>query len=196
MAIRNEVKLYTQKLLAFFRPHRREFPLESTHVLMDAWEQEKVADMISVISKHMGIKCNLRVGVVKNDFSYNAPAWVELPAEFPYFGTAEYRCLQVTIFLRKAVVETWQYDTLVLGLSHELSHIVLESFQHELKRTEEAVDITAIILGFGRFYLRGCHQEEAVFLIDAETGQPMKQVQEWQIGYLSKDEVRWVMEQL
>lgn len=40
-------------------------------------------------------------------------------------------------------------------MSHELSHIVLYSLNHPLKLSEKATDITAINLGFSRFFELG-----------------------------------------
>lgn len=195
MSVRSEIEVYTQKLLRFFHAYRREFPLTSTHSLMDAWEQEKVAEMVSVLSKHMGIGCDLRLSLVKDDFvGLDAPAWTEVPKYFPFIDTAEYRTTEVTIFVRKSALDTWQFDSLIVALAHELSHIVLESFQQGFEKVEEAVDITAIILGFGRFYIRGSYVK-LLSPIVADNGEQWI-MEEAQLGYLSREEIRWVAEQL
>jgi len=39
-----------------------------------------------------------------------------------------------------------------MSISHELAHIVLHSLDHNLKKSEEATDITAMMLGFSKFF--------------------------------------------
>ena len=152
---------------------------------MAYWERDALADIVSVLKQHMNIQCGLRVGVVRKGGPANASAWVNMPLLFPLFGTTEYRNLQLDVFVRKSVVAEWQFDTLIAGLSHELSHIVLESLQYEYRRAEEAVDITAILLGFRRFYLRG-------FYLQVES---LVHSEQQRFGYLYEEEAQWVAQQ-
>jgi hypothetical protein len=50
-----------------------------------------------------------------------APAWVELPANMPFFGTPEFKKLSIRIFLRKEFLESHSYDKVAIAIAHELS---------------------------------------------------------------------------
>jgi len=85
---------------------------------------------------------------------------VKMPARMPYYGTAAFREMQIPMFIRKAFLEQSTYDQVAIAIAHELSHVVLDSIAHPLRREEKAVDLTAMLLGFRRLYKSGCHKEE------------------------------------
>jgi hypothetical protein len=112
-----------------------------------------------------------------------APAWVKLPEhpnEIPFYGTAEFKKTSLKMFFRKTFLADSTYDQVAIMIAHELSHVVLDSIRHPLKRVEKAVDLTAMLLGFRHLYVSGAHKTE-------QTGDRIKT---HSIGYLSLAEVQ------
>jgi hypothetical protein len=58
--------------------------------------------------------------------------------------------------LRKSFLRETSFEPVVLAIAHELSHIILDAIRHELRKQEEAVDLSAMLLGFRDFYVTGC----------------------------------------
>jgi hypothetical protein len=113
----------------------------------------------------------------------DAPAWVKLPSEMPFYGSKEFRQMTIEIFFRKSFFEQ-SYDRAILAVAHELSHVVLESIRHPLRKCEKAVDMTVMLLGFSRLYELACHKEQRIGnTLNIQT-----------LGYLSRDEARLVNE--
>lgn len=104
----------------------------------------------------------------------NAPAWVERPRPLPMFGTREFRDTLVTVNFRKSFLDEATFEQVVAGTAHELSHVVLDAISHVLQREEEAVDLTAMLLGFRDFYVTGNSCVETT-----------------RYGYLNHEEVRY-----
>jgi hypothetical protein len=97
----------------------------------------------------MNVEVKLRVGWVNSGGeNKDAPAWVQLPHNMPPYGSTAFKDLTITMFIRKSFLERSKYDQAAITAAHELSHIVLESINHPLRREEKAVDLTAMLLGF------------------------------------------------
>jgi hypothetical protein len=119
--------------------------------------------MVRLIKNTMNVEVRLVVGWVNSggpNEMKDAPAWVKLPTEMPFYGTEAFRGLTITIFLRRSFLEQSAYDQVAIAVAHELSHVVLESTKHPLRRCEKAVDLTAMLLGFSRLYESAGHTEE------------------------------------
>jgi hypothetical protein len=84
------------------------------------------------------------------------------------------------MFFRKSFLAASAYDQVAIMIAHELSHVVLDSIRHPLKRVEKAVDLTAMLLGFRHLYISGAHKSE-------QTG---NRIDTHSIGYLSLAEVQ------
>jgi hypothetical protein len=111
----------------------------------------------------------------------SAPAWVEMPRDMPFYGSKEFNEMTLKMFFRKSFFDE-SYDGAILAVAHELSHVVLESIRHPLRKCEKAVDVTAMLLGFSHLYEIACHKEERIGnTIKVET-----------LGYLTREEVRRV----
>ncbi len=110
----------------------------------------------------------------------NAPAWIRLPEKMPSYGTPAFKELKLDMFVMKSFAETKSYDQFAMVIAHELSHVVLESIKHPLRKEEKAVDLTAMILGFSYLYRTAAHTVRQV---------GYNQMQHSQIGYLSKREL-------
>ena len=111
----------------------------------------------------------------------DVPAWVELPREMPLYGSKEFKEMTIKMFFRKSFFQQ-AYDQAAFAVAHELSHVVLESIRHPLRKCEKAVDMTAMLLGFGQLYEMTCHQERRVG----------NQINIKTLGYLTREEARQV----
>ena len=108
----------------------------------------------------MNVKVDLRiVWVSEGDANIgsvkDAPAWVDLPGEMPLYGSDAFWKLRLDIYLRRSFLERSAYDQVTAAIAHELSHIILDSIKHPLRRCEKAVDLTAMLLGFSQVYASG-----------------------------------------
>lgn len=161
-------------------------------------------EMLRYIRNSMRLNLRLKLGVV-TDGGPAAPAWVEMPERIPLFGTKEFKELQLRVFLRRSFIEKSGFEQLVVVLAHEMAHIVLDSIRHPLHRTEEAVDLTAMMLGYRDFFTTGCaytayasdmqwHQRLFDWFKEtAGIGDPRKS---FHIGYLKAEEVRYAAAQM
>jgi hypothetical protein len=111
------------------------------------------------------------------------PAWVELPSDMPFFGTQPFKDLVIKKFFRKELFER-AYDEAAAAVAHELSHVVLESIRHPLRKCEKVVDLTAMILGFSGLYRSACYKERRT----ENTTEIMT------LGYLSREEIQLAYE--
>lgn len=119
--------------------------------------------MVRLIRSAMNLEVRLLVGWVNSGGSKEmtrAPAWVEMPVNMPFYGTAEFKKLSIKVFIRKDFLEN-RYDKVAIAIAHELSHIVLDSIHHPLRREEKAVDLTAMLLGFSRLYMIAAHTSKS-----------------------------------
>lgn len=113
--------------------------------------EQKFTDLAGAIRNIMNLNMRLRVGLV-NSGGVRAPAWIEKPVNMPTYGTREFKNTLVTMYLRRSFLSRFRFEVIVCAIAHELSHVVLGSINHNLQYSEEAVDLTAMILGFRDFY--------------------------------------------
>jgi hypothetical protein len=150
--------------------------LKSLHAAQD------YQGMLELIKKTMNIDGRLIVAWVNSGGPKemkDAPAWIQMPKDMPFYGTTEFREAPITMFIRKSFLQESTYDQAAIMLAHELSHIVLNSLRHSLRGCEKAVDLTAMLLGFRQLYESACHKE-------TRSGNRIKVDT---IGYLTLDEV-------
>lgn len=110
----------------------------------------------------------------------DAAAWVVLPSELPAFGSKEFQDTTINMYFRKSFFQQ-SYDRAAMVVAHELSHVVLESIRHPLRRCEKAVDLTAMLLGFSRIWELAAHKEEQI-------GNTIKTST---LGYLTPEEISY-----
>ena len=84
-----------------------------------------------------------------------APAWVIPPYIVPMYGTPQFSEALFHMGFQASFVNEDSFATLVFAIAHELSHIVLNSVAHSLRRDEKAVDLTAMHFGFAEVYAEG-----------------------------------------
>lgn len=150
-------------------------PIDATELEVK-WNDRKVTEMVGLIKEHCGVRLKLTVASVKSG-GINAPAWVKMPLEFPLFGTPGHNEVKATMYIRKTHMT--EFEPLVLAISHEMSHIVLNSVRHKLRGVEDAVDLTAMLLGFRDFYITGSRR-----VIRSDEGKVTEM-----LGYLSYEEI-------
>jgi hypothetical protein len=110
----------------------------------------------------------------------NALAWVSRPEKMPYYGTAAFRETSVDMFIRKQFAASRPFEEFAIAAAHELSHIVLDSVEHPLRKEEKAVDLTAMLLGFSQLYYGAAHTTRKV---------TPNLLEKRQLGYLSESEM-------
>jgi hypothetical protein len=139
--------------------------------------------MVRLIKRTMNIDVRLVVGWVNSGGPKGmdeAPAWVQMPAKMPPYGTTAFKKMTIKMFLRKSFLEQSTYQKAAIAIAHELSHVVLDSIGHPLRKEEKAVDLTAMILGFSYLYRTAAHTVQQV---------NYNQMQHNQLGYLSEREL-------
>ncbi|MBU6321776.1 hypothetical protein KGO04_04600, partial [Patescibacteria group bacterium] len=164
---------------------------------------EEYAGMLQVVREKLRLPMRLRLGLVKSGgpvarSGLPAPAWVESEGSMPMYGTQAFAEHQVVVYVRRTFLAEVPFETAVCTMAHELSHVVLDSIAHPLRMTEEAVDLTAMFLGFRGFYLKKTTHDRVTISRAWEigTGGALQLVETtttttlW-YGYLTQEEVRY-----
>ena len=154
------------------------------------YDKKDYAGMIACVKKILRLDVRVIMAVVKKG-GLNAPAWVERPVPMPMYGTAAFRQTVVTVHLRKSFLDDSIFEEVVIAIAHELCHVVLDATAHVLQMEEEAVDLTAILLGFRDFYVTGCESVRKVKLPWWESLLGKERYRSSRTGYLSAAEVRY-----
>ena len=147
--------------------------------LRSLFAQSRFTDMAKLVRDSLNLNMRLRVGLV-NSGGPDAPAWIQRPVPMPSFGTHAFRETVVTMFLRKSFLVGHAFEAIVCAMAHEQAHIVLFCTNHSLQDSEEAVDLTAMMLGYRDFYRLSSRTEI--------TGD---YIREKNYGYLSPEEVTY-----
>ncbi|MBR0838687.1 hypothetical protein JQ607_00590 [Bradyrhizobium liaoningense] len=121
--------------------------------LKKLYRQQDFAGMLGFIK--VAMRLNLRVGLrLVESASGSRPLSIEVPRPTPAIGSAEFERLRVVVNASKSFLYSSPFDWVVAGFAHELAHVVLFSLAHPLQEEEKAVDLTAMILGFDRYFVR------------------------------------------
>ncbi len=162
-------------------------PLIDPEPLKLLHNEKKFPEMVTHVRKTLGLDLRLSVGLVNSGGPENTPAWVNIPRPMPIYGTRAFRELRLTTYFRKDFLNNAPFGTVVMSMSHELSHIVLDSLNHDLRGEEKVVDLTAMLLGYRKLFL---HHTEV------KTTRVCGGVREEGIvhyGYLSLEEIRYAV---
>jgi hypothetical protein len=149
------VESFIDKLRSSFGPAKTPIAEEPLRVLYDA---KDYAGMIRHIQDILRLDMKVRLGLV-NKGGPDAPAWVRRPEFMPHYGSLAFRQVTVEVYIRKSFLLESNFEQTVLAIAHELCHVVLDATGHSLRKQEEAVDLTAMLLGFRDFYVTGCRSE-------------------------------------
>lgn len=125
------------------------------HLLMPHYSKGDFTGLTRVIKQHLRLPMRLRIGYVNAPSSQNprAPAWIVMPRPMPMYGSPSFNELAITMYLCKSFLAEASFHTAVSGIAHELCHLILSSVHHPRQAEEEAVDLTAMLLGFEPYYL-------------------------------------------
>jgi hypothetical protein len=123
--------------------------------LRTLYARKDFTGMAAMVRKTMNLNMRLRIGLVNTGGRTSAPAWVQFPVPMPAYGTEAFKRTLVTMYLRKSFLEMHDFEVIVSAIAHELSHVLLQSVNHVLQLSEEAVDLTAMMLGYRDFYRLG-----------------------------------------
>lgn len=116
--------------------------------------KREYAEIIALLKRNLRLDMQLRLGFVNSGGPKGRPSWIVMPAEMPLYGTQSFRNTLVTLYFRKTFLAEAPCGALVVAAAHELSHVVLAATRHPLRETEEAADLTAMLLGYHGFFLQ------------------------------------------
>jgi hypothetical protein len=149
--------------IAQLRRHLPWVPPISVRKLKALHAAHDYEEMVRLIRSAMNVEVRLVIGWVNSGGPKEmaqAPAWIEMPVNMPYYGTEGFKKLSLKMFLRRDFLEK-RYDQVAITIAHELSHVVLDSIHHPLRKEEKAVDLTAMLLGFSRLYMNAAHTSKS-----------------------------------
>jgi hypothetical protein len=112
-----------------------------------------IAGMVRFVRKWLHLELPVTIGFVNGGGDPTAPAWIRLPKQMPHYGHDALKRTRAILFIRRSFLEESQFPLVVVAIAHELCHVVLNAIGHTLREQEEAVDLTAMILGFGQLYV-------------------------------------------
>jgi hypothetical protein len=176
-----DVKTYLQELRKRL-PYVPPIPVEELKSLHKTQDHKGIVRLIKRAMNIADVTFQVHMvppGAANKGEHKDAPAWVELPHDMPFYGTQPFKELTIKMFFRKEFFEQ-AYDEAAAAVAHELSHVVLESIRHPLRGCERVVDLTAMFLGFSSLYASACYKEQRL-------GHTIKIKK---LGYLSREELQ------
>lgn len=146
-----EIRTWVKQLGASFKAPR---PLVDIQPLQAFYKERKYTAMVGYIQNALRLSdISLSVGYVNSGGPARAVAWVATPLPMPAYGSPAFKELKVPMYIRKEFLEKVDFPLTVMAISHELCHVVLNSIGHPLKEVEQAVDLTAMFLGFRHVFI-------------------------------------------
>lgn len=183
------IESHINALRASFGPVRPSIAEDELQLL---YNRRDYAGMANHIRNILHLDMRVFLGLV-NSGGPNAPAWIAVPAVMPLFGTPAFKRLAVTMYLRKSFLAGSCFDGVVCAIAHEFCHVILDATIHPLRLQEEAVDLTAMLLGFRDFYVTGCRSvRDASSREDILAGSRVSEIRTQ--GYLTYEEVGYAAE--
>lgn len=129
-------------------------PVEPTK-LRHLFDAKDYAGMLAEIQRTMRLHCKVQLieEEYPPEFSKTKGAWVHIPRSLPSYDDSAFAqaCILVCIN-KKSPFFPFPFECLVALMAHELAHIILRAIQHPLQYSEEATDLTAMILGYANFF--------------------------------------------
>lgn len=128
--------------------------------LLQSYEASSLAGICKCIKTQMGLRTKVRLNYIDNEgMEKDPPCWVDDDLNnAPHFDSPLCPDYIANVYIRRPRFEDMSFCALVFALAHELTHIVLVTKRSPLCFTEEAVDIGAILLGYGSFYVACKHE--------------------------------------
>ncbi len=165
---REMIEEYVKKLSVSLGGVRPPVPEET---LRDLHEAHDILGMVDYVRGTLNLPVRINIEVLNDSdmdlqdksFGRRGVARIAFPEAMPPYGTGAFRKVKCEMWIRKSLAYQAPLPSLVKTIAHELSHIVLYAVQHELRDEEEAVDVTAMVLGYRNICKAGCVYNETVF---------------------------------
>lgn len=130
------------------------YPLVDVNTLHRCFSEKRYTDFIVGIRDQLKLSdVGFRIQYIKSGGNPNRVAGVSIPTNMPTYGSSAFKTLKLDMFVRKEFLELGDFAVALMIISHEMSHVVLDSLHHELQFTEPAVDLTAMYLGFRQAFI-------------------------------------------
>lgn len=167
--------------------------------LTKMYDDRNYAGIVKYIKDNLLLRdLKLTLAKVKSGGPPKALAWV--PKIYIAYGTKDFKEAEVIISIRKDYLENASLDAIVSTISHELTHLVLDSTFNPLRDSEIATELTAMCLGYHEFFLRDFEagnrltkmkHESILNYLKRAYGLVSKTVTYEKRGYLSTPEIRY-----
>jgi hypothetical protein len=82
------------------------------------------------------------------------PASVLIPCNLPPYGHPAFEKITITMYIDNRL-KSESFETFAKCVGHEMAHIVLFATRHQLKESEIATDLAAMVLGFSEIFRKG-----------------------------------------
>ncbi len=127
-------------------------PLTALQILFD---YNLFNECIKEIKDRMGIPCTLRVRYHADHIfpEKGASAFITNYEHTPYYGSQAFKNLVFEVHFRESLKK--DFYKFLYAVTHELSHIVLNSTHHRLKESEVATDLFVMTCGFEHIMEKG-----------------------------------------
>ncbi len=146
---KNEIDAWLAELTRALGPARPPVP-KAEFLRLNA--KKDLVGMFRLVRKHMRLGIRLRL-LFRERVRNDAAMEVYVPRPMPLYGTAEYRHLCIVVAVSETYLRDAPAEMLVVGIAHELSHVLLAALGNPLWQVEPAVDLAAMVLGFRDFFL-------------------------------------------
>lgn len=179
MSFELQIMMWVHALMRSFGKARPAVNQDAFHRLHAAGDFD---GMVARMKADFALGMRLRIGRVNSGGPKNAPCWIDIPDQMPMYGTQAFRNTLVTMHIQKAFLAEAPSGSIVVAVAHELSHVVLDATQHELRHKEPVVDLTAMLLGYQDFFLQDS------FYTTRESNPIYEKTTKTHIGYLTHEE--------
>ena len=126
--------------------------------LRKLFEAKDYVGLVRVIKTDVCRDARIRLGLVNSGGGEKTAARVVMPNPMPMYGSREFKQTLVTMYIKKAFLNACTFEGAAATIAHECAHIVLNSIGHALRTSEEAVDMTAMVLGYRRLHIESVEQ--------------------------------------
>ncbi|KND51718.1 MAG: hypothetical protein ABA06_00460 [Parcubacteria bacterium C7867-001] len=158
----HEIRMWVKQLGGTFKEPK---PPVDTREMEELFKKKRYTEMIGLIRDSMKLQGpRLRIGYVNSGGKPTGLAWINMPNPMPMYGTAGFNSMELSMFIRKNFLETAPFGLVAMAISHECSHVVLNSLHHPLKTTEECVDLTAMYNGYRNLFATEYEYEKTLGL--------------------------------
>lgn len=125
------------------------------------YEKNDLTGMIKTIARLLRLQNPIIIRDITEEMKRNKDALIKLiasvtiPGSMAPYGTRAFGVMPIELFFNRAYLKIAPFEGIVFTIAHELCHVILHSIGHELKKSEMATDLAAMILGFRNFYRIG-----------------------------------------